>query len=591
MSWAGATTLAYGRLREGVSTQTARDEIRALVPQLQREFDLPPNWSQGADIVGLQENMVGTTRPTLFTLFAAVAFLLLIAAANVANLLLVRNSERRHELAVRASLGATPRDLAGFLGTESLMIGSIGGLAGVGFAYAGVALLRRILPSGLPRLSEISVDSTVILAAALCTLLTSALFGLAPTLHGRAAALMERMRAGRTVAGQGARTRGAMVTIEVALALILTIGATLMGRTLIALNHVDPGLRTDHLLTMKVQPSTGADAELRTFWNTTLERIRGLPGVTSAATLLHLPTGGRKWMGPVTVEGRVLAAGESPKRTAWQSVSPDYFRTVGISLLKGRGLAETDGPSVPRVIAVNSVFADQNFPGEDPIGKQVKAGNGTQNEWATIVGVVGSVRHDSLNAPAGPEVYVPFAQRPVVATALIVRTSGNPLLLSGPIRDAIWSVDRNVPITDVRTMDDLFSASLSRQRMVLILLGLFAGMGLILSAVGIYGVVAYGVRQRLREIGIRVALGADRRSIERLVLGQGMGYAAIGVLVGLPVALGLSRLLRAMVFGIEAADPVSFALVPVVLIGVALAASWMPARRAASGDPTEVLRD
>jgi putative ABC transport system permease protein len=392
-----------------------------------------------------------------------------------------------------------------------------------------------------------------------------------------------------------------MVAVEVALALVLTIGATLMGRTLIALNQVDPGLRTDHLLTMKVQPSTGvdvsgkgimgADDALRAFWDIVLRQVRELPGVTSAATVLHLPADGRKWMGAVTVEGRPLGIGESPRRTAWQSVSPDYFRTVGIPLIRGRPFTGTDGPGSPRVIAVNTVFAEQNFPGEDPLGKRVKAGNGTQNDWATIVAVVGSVRHDSLNVPPGPEIYVPFAQRTVVATALVVRTTANPLILAGPIRELIWAVNRNVPISDVRTMDQVFASSLSRQRMVLILLGLFAGMGLVLSAVGIYGVVAYGVRQRLREIGIRVALGADAARIERLVLGRGLGYAVVGVLAGLPLALMLARLLRAMVYGVGTNDPVSFVVVPVLLVSVALAASWIPARRAATGDPVQVLRD
>ena len=591
MAWAGATTLAYGKLRPGTTSSAATAELRLVAADLQREFQLAPDWSQNVSVAGLQESMVGATRPTLLVLFAAVGCLLLIACANVANLLLVRNSERRHELAVRASLGATPGDIASFVTGESLVLGALGGAAGLALAFGGVGLLGHILPRDLPRLDEVVMDGRVLAAAAVFAVLTSVVFGLAPAIQARGAAVAARMRAGRTVAGQGQRTRGAVVAAEIALALILTVGATLMGRTLVALNHVDPGLRTDHLLTMVLQPPNSGDDGLRAYWATLLERVQGIPGVTSAATVLHLPTGGRKWMGAVTVEGRPPAPGESPRRTAWQSVSPGYFTTAGIPIVRGRRLSETDGPSAPRVIAVNQAFADVIFPGEDPMGKRVKAGNGTDNDWATIVGVVGSVRHDSLNGAAGPEIYIAFAQNTVVSNSLVIRTAVPPLTVAGAVRDAIWSIDRNVPISNVRTMEDMYAASLSRQRMVLTLLGLFAGTGLLLSAVGIYGVVAYAVRQRMKELGIRMALGADARSIRRLVVGQGLGYALAGVLAGVPLALALSRLLRTMVFGIEPTDPLSFALVPMVLVGIAVLASWIPARRAAAGSPTEILRD
>ncbi len=592
MPWAGATVHAYARLRRGLGVAAAAADVRAIAADLQREFGHSPDWTTGAGVVGLQESMVSQTRTTVLVLAAAVAFLLLIAAANVANLLLVRNAERRHELAVRASLGATPGAIGRFVAAEGAVIGAAGALGGIALAVAGVALVRRILPPDLPRLEAIAVDARVVAAAAVLGAVTAAIFSLVPAVSGRDVALATRVRSGgRTLAGQGQRARGLVVAAEVGLAVILTTGAMLMGRTLVALHHVDPGFRTDHLLTMVLQPSGRTSEQLRTYWDEVLARVRAVPGVTAAATVLHRPVGGRTWQGDVEVDGRPLPPGVSPQRTAWQVVSPGYFRTAGIPLLRGREFGPGDRADVPRVIAVNTVFAERVFPGEDPVGRRVKAGNGTQNEWATIVAVVGAVRHDSLNGPPGPEIYAPFSQRVVVATALVLRTATPPLAVARAVQEQVWTVDPDVPISDVRAMDDLYAASLSRQRMVLVLLGLFAGLGLLLSAVGIYGTVAYGVRQRLREIGIRMALGADAGAIRRLVLGSGLGYAALGLLAGGPVAWVLAPLMRSQVYGVTPGDPATFALVPCVLVLVAAAASWIPARRAAAGDPTVVLRD
>ena len=591
-TWTGAMAAAYGRLRPGVSTQVATVELKGLVSAMRKEFDLAPAWAQGAVVIGLQESLVGGVRSTLLVLLCAVAFLLLVAVANVANLLLVRTEERRHDLAVRAALGASPRVLAGLVMGESLVLGVLGGAFGVGLAYLGVGLLRAILPADLPRRSEIAVDGAVLGVVAGLSLLTTLLFGLAPALRGSMAALGTRLRAGRPIAGGGERTRGTIVAVEVALALILTVGATLMGRTLVALHRVDSGMRSDHLLTLRLHPAGHDSAEaLHAYWADVLARVEAVPGVASAATILHLPTSGRSWHADVTVDGRPLSPGQSPPRTAWQSVSPGYFGTAGVTVLRGRVFGAADGPGAPRVVAVNTVFAGQVFPGENPLGRRVGLARASGNEWATIVAVVGSVRHAGLDAAPKPEVYVPFAQRSVMANSLVVRTTLDPLVLAPTIRDRIASVDREVPISEVRTMDALYSASVLRQRMVLILLGIFAGMSLLLSAIGIYGVVAYAVRQRLREIGVRVALGAGPWSIRRLVVGQGLGYATLGVAVGVPSALGLAHLMRGLVFGIPTTDPLSFTIVPVALVSIATAASWLPARKAASTDPTALLRE
>ena len=592
MTWAGATSVAFGRLGAGRTAEDATAELRDLAAAIREEFGLAANWSDGVSVVSLQDQLVRGTRTILMVLLAAVAALLLIAAANVANLLLVRTSERKQELAVRASLGATAPQLARYLLGECAVIGLLGGAGGIALAWLGVRALPTILPANLPRLGEIALDGRVLLAAGILTIATVLAFGIAPSLGGVSAGRFDELRTGRGTASSGERTRGALVALEMGLAVVLTVGAALMLRTLASLTSVDPGLRTDHLLTMRLQPSgLGSDAALRAYWADVLARVEEIPGVVSVATILHLPTSGRTWHAPIEVEGRPLAPGASPDRAAWQVVSTGWFRTAGVPVLRGRDFDAADVASAPRVIAVNSAFAARHFPGEDPIGKRIKAGNATQNEIATIVAVVGGIRHDSLSADPRPEVYVPFGQRIVWATSLVLRTTADPASIVALARERIWSVNRNVPISEVRTMDALYHASLGRPRMVLVLLSVFSVVGLILGSVGIYGVVAYGVRQRTREIGIRAALGADSGTIARMVVGSGVRWAALGVVIGIPVALVASRLMRGLVFGIAPTDPISFAVVPVVLLAVATLASWIPANKASKTDPAVVLRE
>jgi putative ABC transport system permease protein len=591
-SWDNAMSTAYGKVRVGTADASVSSRVAVLTAALRDEFKQPPNWMKGvAPVVGLQDSMVGGLRPTLLVLLAAVAFLLLIAIANVTNLFLVRTADRREELAVRSSLGATPSQIARLLLGESVVLGTLGGTLGVALAFIGVRFLRNALPASTPRISELNVDGRVLAVAIIATGVASVVAGLAPSLYGLRGDSGGRLRAGRTVLGGGTRARGALIAVEVALALVLTIGASLMGRSLAALNQVDRGLRSDHLLTMKMQPpGFGSPNASRAYWHDVLAQVRAVPGVTAVGTILHLPTSGRKWNADVEVDGRVLGVGESLPRAGWQSVSASYFSTAGMPVLKGRGFVDTDGPGAPAAVVLNSALADKLFPGENPIGRRIRAGFATSKDWATVVGIVSSVRHDSLNAPPAPELYVPFDQKIVGANSLVVRTTAEPTALTAALRDRIWSVNRDVPITDVRTMDDLFSQSLQRQRIVLSLFGFFATAGLLLSAVGIYGVVAYGVRQQIREIGIRVALGADASRIRRLVVGHGIRFALFGVAVGIPTAVALSGYMRGMVYGVATTDPLLFVAVPVLLVAIAAAASWIPARRAANADPCEVLR-
>jgi len=588
--WTGTQMLAFGRLRTGVTVHAASVELATIAPRVETEFHLESDWAAGARVVGLAESIVGAVAPTVMLLTGAVGLLLALATANVAILLLVRTAERQGEMATRAALGATPARLAQVALSESAIIGLAGGVVGIALARLGVALVVWILPPALPRIEEIRLQPVVLLASAALTLITILVVGSVPAWKARGEGLAIHLRDARTVATAGERTRGLLVSLEMALALILCVGATLMGRTLVALWHVDPGLERDHLLTMKVEPfAPSNDDELRAYWRSVLSRIDAVPGVSSAATILHLPTGGRSWDTSIQIEGQPIAADASPPRAHWQAVSVGYFRTAGVKVLRGRTFEDTDGPTAPRVIAVNTAFAARLFPNVDPIGRRIRGDQATHDSLATIVAEVASVRHDSLTGPPGPEVYVPFAQNPVGATGLIVRTRVSPLSVEASIRDQIVAVDRDTPISDIQTMDSLLGASLARQRMILILLEVFAGIGLLLAAVGVYGVVAFGAAQRVKEIGIRMALGADAPSIRRLLLGHGLRYTAVGAAVGVCIALAASRVMRAAVFGVPSTDPLSFIAAPIILTIVAAAASWIPARRAAAIAPTAAL--
>ena len=589
-TWTGATSFAYGRLRQGTELQQANAELPSLVRGAQAEFRHPDEWARGFSVISLHDSLVGGVKRMLWLLFGAVVFLLLIATANVANLLLVRTSERRHELALRLSLGAPALRLARLLLSETVALGMAGGIAAIGIAMLGVRFIPGLLPADLPRVEEITLNGRVMGFALVVTLLPSLVVALAPIAHALRSSTATRLRESRGGSPGGERTRGMLVAAEVAMALVLLVGASLMGRTMVALFNVDPGLRAERLLTARMQPSAANGEEsVRAWWRALLTELETVPGVVSAATILHLPTIGRSWSTHVTFEGRTPAPGAAPDRAAWQSVSEGYFATAGIPLLAGRDFGPSDRASTPRVVIVNDAFASRYYRGESPLGKRITTSS-TSDQPLTVIGVVGGVRHDSLNAPPVPELYVPIEQVYVGSTSLVVRTSGDPLALAGAIRDRIRSLDRNVPITDMRTMDDLLSASLHRPRLLLTVISLFAGLGLLLGLVGIYGVVAYGVQQRVRELGIRAALGADAGRLNRLVVRGGLRYALIGIGIGLPAALALSRALRGFVFGVATTDPLSFTLVPLVLLLVALAACWLPARRASRSDPMEVLR-
>ena len=586
-----ASALGMARLRAGATTGHARAELRALVAPMREALAYDADYGRDADVVPLGDALVGSVRLPLLVLLGAAACIVLIAVANVVNLLLVRAVERRREAAVRMALGAGRGRLVRQLLVESLTLASLGGLLGMGLGAVGVRALRALLPADLPRAPEVATGPAVLLVGAAATLAAGLLLGLVAARAGTRGDAQAALRGrGDDGAGRsGQRLRAGLVVAEVALAFTLVVGAGLMVRTLWNLSRVEPGFGTASALTFTVSPG-GRGAERRQYLHDVLDRLRALPGVHAVGATHQLPLAGHSWDTDLQVEGRPLAAGAVPPLAAWRIVTDDYFRTMAIPLRAGRPFAERDEAGAPRVAIVNRRLARELWPGEDPIGKRLTAGFATMNEPATVVGVVGDVRHDALTAEPPAELYLPFRQRLAGPMHVVVRTEGDALARAAELRAAAVAVNAAVPVADLRTLDAVVAASVAQPRLVTALLLLFGTLGLALGAVGVYGVVAYGVGQRTREIGVRLALGAEWRSIVRLVVGGGLRYALAGLGLGVAAALLLTRAMRRLVYGVGVADPATYAALALLLLGVVLLASWLPARRAARLDPAVVLR-
>jgi putative ABC transport system permease protein len=589
-SYAGSITQGLARLAPGATHAAATAELTALAARMRAGFGLTESYGADARVVSLRESIVGGVRPMMIVLLITVGLVLLIATVNVANLLLVRGTDRQTELALRASLGASRARIARQLLTESAAIGLAAGLIGALAALIGVSLLEGALPPDTPRLHEITLDARMLGLAFMLTGTATLLFGALPALVGARGSLDGWLRAGRTSSGGGSRARAALVAGEVALSVVLLSGAGLMLRTMQSLNAVDPGFRSDNVLTLRLQGSVRDTLGQRAAWRVLRERVASVPGVRAVGSVLHLPMSGRKWQADVMVEGREQPPGTDPQRTAWQVVSGDYFEIVGVPLLHGRYIGDQDRSGAAPAMVVNDAFARAVFPGEDPIGRRVQAGNATRGGWFTIVGVVGSIRHDSLTVDAPLEVFVPFEQARIGANTLVLRTEGDPMALVPAIKAALWEVDPDMPISQVEALDQVVTRSTAARRLVLTLLSAFAAVGVALGSVGIWGVVAYGVRLRTREIGIRLAIGAAPGATVRLAMRQGALPALAGVAAGMLAALGLARFLRGFLFGVAPFDPATFVSVPAALVCITLLACWLPARRAARLDVSNVLR-
>ena len=587
------------RLKSGVTMEGANAEVEAIAARLSNEY---PRTNEGLGFLvsSFHQDYVGNLRTPILILFAAVALVLLIACANVANLLLAQATSRRREIAIRAALGASRLAIIRQLLVQSLLLAGAGGVLGVFGAIWGVQWLSKLVPESLSKLQSVSVDARVFLFTLGVTVLTALVFGAVPAFHASRSKPGETLSdVGRDVAGgmSGRYVRRVLVVAEVALAVVLLVGAGLLIRSFQRLRQVDPGFRGDNLLTMRmVLPFSkySKPEQRRAFYDELLRRVDELPGVESAGMITFLPLSFSGMNFSFSVEGRSAPGDMELPLAVYRVVSPDYFRAMTIPLQRGRVFDSRDTADAPPVIVVNRRLAEQFWPGADPTGKRLKIGPvDSPNPWATVAGVVGDVRQGGLYGEQDLAIYVPYAQERrgfVAPRDLIVRTTGNPASLAGAVREAVWAVDKDQPISNVRTMDHVLAASVSRERFQTLLLALFATLALVLACVGLYGVISYAVVQRTHEIGVRMALGAQAGDVLRLVINQGMLLTLIGLVIGIAGAFAVTRVMTEMLYGVTARDPLTFAGVPIVLGVIALLACYIPARRATKVDPLVALR-
>jgi putative ABC transport system permease protein len=586
------------RLKSGVTPEQSAAEIQTIGRNLEKQYP-DDNGSLGMTTLQLRDAMVTNIRGAMLVLLGAVGLVLLIACANVANLLLARAAARETEMAVRTALGAGRGRLVRQLLTESAILSICGAALGLLLATWGVSLLIALQPQGIPRLDDVRVDGTVIIFTLATALLTSLLFGVVPAFHATRAMSSTLKEGGRgTVSTRsGSRMRGALVVAEMALAVMLLVGAGLLMRSFVRLQAVDPGFRPAQTLTFELTlPDVRyqEDATRIAFFDQLLPRLRALPGVRSAGAVMGLPLSGINFNISFVVRGRPPVPPSLQPAMEVRVASADYFSTIGIPIKRGRGFTNDDREGTSRVVVITESAARQYFPGEDPLGKSIALGwgkgPGKPKAGGEVVGIVGDVKDAGLSEPNPPEIYLPLRQWPVSSMSVVVQTVTPPTSLVDAVRSEVYSVDPNLPVSNVRTLDQIVAKSISQPRFYTTLLGIFAGVALALAAIGIFGVLSYAVAQRTREIGIRVALGARERSVVNLVVGQAMALVMAGVAVGTLAALVLSQTMTKMLFHVTPTDPVTFGGVALVLIVVALVASYMPARKATHVDPIVALR-
>jgi putative ABC transport system permease protein len=589
-----------GRLKDGVSLEKATSEMTGIAAGLAKQYpDSNSEWTVA--LKRMQDAAVEDIRPALLLLLVAVGFVLLIACANVANLLLAKVAAREREIAVRAALGATRARLVRQMLVETVVLFVTGGLLGVGVAWLGVKGLVALAPDAIPRIQRVGVDGRVLAFTLLVSLATGLLFGLVPSLSvtgGRGRRLYEALKeGGRAMAGgrQGRMVRSLLVGVEVALALALLVVSGLLIRSFSQLSGVDPGFKPEGVLTASISiPEFKYPEEERQslFYQQLVERLSAIPGVEQAATIYPLPLSGGDMVLTYQVQGRPTPPPSQQPNTHVRMISPAYFQAMSIPVVRGRAFDRRDGRDALPVVIVNQTLAARDWPGQDPLGQRFTFDDPTQPDarWLTIVGIVGDVRHDSLDQEKTAEAYWPQIQTPMTDSFVVLRTQGDPAHLTASLREAIREVDRDLPIDRIQTMEQVMKDSLAPSRIKTLLLGIFAGLALVLAAVGVYGVVSYSVAQRTHEIGIRMALGARPGQVRRLVVVQGMRIVLLGAAFGLALAGWASRYLGSQVYGVTATDPVTFLVVPILLLLVALVANWLPALRATRVDPLEALR-
>ena len=603
----GANSLrVFARLSPSVTIAQAQADIDAVTSRLEAQF---PGTNRNVRVVPLHERVVGDTRLPIVVFMVGVGFVLLIACANVAHMLLARAAGRRREVAVRLALGATRLQIVRQFLVESLLLAGLGAAGGVAVAVLGVRALVALAPPDLPRIADVRLDSTVLLFTALVSVVAGVIFGLVPALQAARPALGEHLKAGRGASADRrlSSVNDLLMASEIAIALVLLAGAGLMLRTMASLQSIDPGFDPRGLLALSVSVHGTPQAEparRAAFFTELADRVRALPDVSAVSAINHLPLRGDLWTRSFAIAGRPRARPGEGASAGYRVVLPGYFATMGMRVVRGRDFTDDDVAGAPDVVIISDNLARQHWPGQDAIGQRIVVGESPLNpnaRWRTIVGIARDAVRNSWEGEAGGEAYLPYLQatdylsgpesRYTYMTVVVRGRSGNVRALEAHVRSSALSIDRGVSVSDVTTMEDAVARALARPRFQSMLLALFAGVALLLAAAGVYGVLAHAMARRTREIGLRLALGAQRGQVRRMVIAQSLRRVALGVLAGLVGAAALTRLMTALLHGVRPGDPVTLAAVTALLVSVALAASHLPARRASRMDPMGALRD
>jgi putative ABC transport system permease protein len=592
---------AAARLKPDASVAAASDELHAIARAMTREGFYPEQMQFDTVVLSLTDEVVGNVRRAIWLLFGAVAFLLLIACANVANLLLVRSEARQREIAVRAALGAAAGRVVRQLVTESLVLAAAAAGIGLLLAYGGIRFLSWWNPADIPRVATVTLDLRVLAFTALVAFVTSVLFSIAPAIRAVRLDLNDSLKDGSQSASSGAgrqRFRNALVVLEMSLAVVLLVGAGLMLRSLWSLQRVQLGFDPSNVLTMRLsapQASYQTPEQVVQFYERLLERVRQIPGVRVAGAVRALPLGSTIGDFGLRIEGYVPPPGTNAKGD-WQIATDGYLEAMGERLLRGRSIAQSDTASSQLVALINEEMVRRYWPEQDPIGRRFRIGGNPGRPWVTVVGIVADVRHNGITDVVKEKFYVPHRQwhvsvgNAIRSMTLVIKTTQDPAALTSAVRQQVRAIDPNMPVAEVRTMAEVVDATLSTPRFTGVLLGTFAALALLLSAIGIYGVLSYIVSRRTREIGIRVAIGAQRAEIIRLVLRNGLSLSLLGVVIGVAAALWVSQLMRGLLHDVRPSDPMTFIGVGVLLSIIAAVASFVPAWRAARVDPVVVLK-
>jgi len=588
-----------GRLKPEATLAQAQSDIAGIAARLEKDFP-ETNASLGSNVVSLHTQIVGNVKGLIGVLFGAVALVLLIACTNVASLLLARATQRDREFAIRRAVGASRWRLARQLLTESVVLSLLGGVAGFALSVWAVSLFIKLSPGDIPRLNEANVDLRLLGFAFLVSLITGVAFGLWPALQATSGSLNQSLKESGAKASEGRqrrRSRNVLIVTELALAQVLLIGAGLLIMSYVQVSRVDPGFNADHVLSAKIAPSGKKYPDLKSrvqFYTRVIEQLQSIPGITSVGMVMNVPLSGSSMNRGFKAEGRPEPKPGETIAMDYQVVSKDYFATMGIPVLRGRAFASQDTDSAPRVIVINQTMANRYWPNEDPVGKRMSIGESSkETSWRTIVGVVGDTRHASLTDAPVPFAFIDYRQdlESWSRMGFVMKTLTEPEALISTVRGSLVSIDSQQPVYAVEPMEKLLGTDVAPRKFVMSLIGALAFIAVALAIVGIYGVISFSVNERTREIGIRMALGAEGKDVLRMVLSQGMRVAAIGIIAGLAIAFAVTRLLTTLLFKVSPTDPKTFASVALMLSVVALLACYLPARRATKVDPLVALKD